>query len=164
MATAADALRAKAAQLIAPLVIVTATDGHRTAGCVVGFHTQVSIDPLRFAVCIAHVNHTATVAADAEALSVHYLESHQRDLAVRFGSETGDDTDKFRGVPVHRTVDPAAVELTTVAFRWTGTVDDAVDCGDHTLYVLSPSTVQTPSSFTQLSNTDVDIDTAHPLP
>lgn len=164
MTIATDALRAATGHLTTPLVVVTATDGDTTAGCVVGFHTQTSIEPLRFAVCLAHVNHTAAVASDAQALTVHYLEERHGDLAVRFGSETGDETEKFRDVSVYRTTDPETIELADVPFRWTGTIHQRVDCGDHTMYLLSPIGAHTPPSFRQLSNTDVHIESGHPLP
>jgi len=75
-------------------VVTTAYDGQRS-GCLVGFTTQVSIDPPRMLVCISHNNHTHTVVERAELLAVHVLSPEQRSLAELFGATSGDDTDKF---------------------------------------------------------------------
>lgn len=75
-------------------VVTTAADGERS-GCLVGFATQVSIDPPRMLVCISVLNHTYVVARDARALAAHVLDPEQHALAELFGSETGDEVDKF---------------------------------------------------------------------
>ena len=41
-----------------PMFIVTARFGEERLGCLVGFATQASIDPPRFAVCLSHTNRT----------------------------------------------------------------------------------------------------------
>ena len=50
------------ADLDAAMVIVTAPG----SGCLVGFSTQVSIDPPRFLACISKTNHTHAAALVAE--------------------------------------------------------------------------------------------------
>src|SRR5580692_6874769 len=83
------------ARLEYPMVIVTAAADGERSGCLVGFHTQCSIDPLHYLVCISEVNHTAKVAARAPALGVHFLAEDDRELAGLFGEQTGDGVDKF---------------------------------------------------------------------
>jgi flavin reductase (DIM6/NTAB) family NADH-FMN oxidoreductase RutF len=81
-----------------PLVVVTtAADGER-AGCLVGFHTQSSIDPQRFCLWLSKANHTCRVGIRATHFAVHFLATDDLDLAERFGSLTSDRTDKFAGL------------------------------------------------------------------
>jgi len=77
------------------LFIVTARDEEQRAGCLVGFASQVSIDPPRFLVCLSVENLTYRVALRAPLLVVHFVPEQAEELAVLFGGETGDDTDKF---------------------------------------------------------------------
>ena len=48
-----------------PMAIVTAADGEERSGCLVGFHTQCSIEPARFLICISRRNHTYSIAANS---------------------------------------------------------------------------------------------------
>src|SRR5579875_3872502 len=76
------------------LIVTTAARGER-AGCLVGFGSQVSIDPPRFLVCLSVKNRTFRVAREARVLVVHFVPIEQGHLAELFGGETGDETDKF---------------------------------------------------------------------
>lgn len=71
-----------------PMFVVTARAGNETAGCLVGFTTQASIDPPRFLVGISKKNHTFTVAAAATHLGVHLLARDDLELARWFGGQT----------------------------------------------------------------------------
>src|SRR5437763_7260326 len=83
------------AQLDYSLLIATvAAEGERS-GCLVGFASQVSIDPSRFLICLSVKNRTFEVAQRARVLVVHAVPEQEEDLAVLFGGQTGDDTDKF---------------------------------------------------------------------
>ncbi|MGI8814395.1 MAG: flavin reductase family protein [Pseudonocardia sp.] len=119
-----------------PMVIVTtAADGER-AGCLVGFHTQVSIDPARFLVCISHSNRTFSLAERAGSLAVHFLDVANSPLAALFGEQTGDHTDKFGACAwEHRHDLPV---LTEVNSWFLGKIVDRIDLGDHTGHLLEP--------------------------
>ena len=146
-----------------PIAIVTATDGPSTAGCLVGLHKQTSINPMRVAVFLEHQNYTFEVATNAQALTVHYPSVGDHALAERFGSRTGPDADKFSNVDLIRTEDPSAVELKQLEQRWVGRIEDSLDCGDHTMFLLSPVRVRRAASFRQLSNVDVtDVEPGQP--
>jgi flavin reductase (DIM6/NTAB) family NADH-FMN oxidoreductase RutF len=122
-----------------PMVIVTTVADGERSGCLVGFHTQCSMDPERWAVWISKANHTHGVALRAEMLAVHFPSTEHRDLAQLFGEETGDEIDKFescswtagaRGVPL----------LDRIGNRIVGRVLDTVDDGcDHQLFVIEVS-------------------------
>ncbi|HWG12106.1 MAG TPA: hypothetical protein VG268_02405, partial [Streptosporangiaceae bacterium] len=51
-----------ASSLDAPLIIVTAADARERAGCLVGFHSQSSIEPMRYCVWLSKANFTYRVA------------------------------------------------------------------------------------------------------
>jgi flavin reductase (DIM6/NTAB) family NADH-FMN oxidoreductase RutF len=77
------------------MVIVTTVAGGERSGCLVGFHSQCSIDPPRYAVWISRANHTFGVAAHAHVFGVHLVPRERLDLAELFGGETGDEVDKL---------------------------------------------------------------------
>ena len=83
--------------LNAPLIVVTTAAGQERAGCLVGFHSQSSIEPARYCVWLSKANHTYRVALQSTHLAVHFLTSADLPLAERFGTMTGDSTDKFAG-------------------------------------------------------------------
>ena len=78
-----------------PLVIVTTAAGDQRAGCVVGFHSQCSIDPLRYAVWLSKANLTYRVALLATHVAVHVPVAGDKELIELFGGTTGDEVDKF---------------------------------------------------------------------
>ena len=118
-----------------PMYVVTVAAGGERSGCLVGFGSQVSIDPPRFLVCISVVNHTHAVALGAALLAVHLLSPEEHALAELFGSETGDEIDKFErcswrlgaeGVPI----------LDGVRGWVAGPVVARMDVGDHVAFVV----------------------------
>ena len=78
-----------------PLVILTTVHDGERSGCIVGFHTQCSIEPRRYAIWLSKTNHTFGVALHAEHFAVHVVDEAQRELAELFGGTTGDEIDKF---------------------------------------------------------------------
>jgi flavin reductase (DIM6/NTAB) family NADH-FMN oxidoreductase RutF len=96
--TVEDRFDALAAALDAAVVVVTVAAGGGSgerAGCLVGFHSQCSIEPRRYAVWLSNLNRTYRVALLAEHVAVHPLGAGDRDLAELFGGRTGDEVDKF---------------------------------------------------------------------
>lgn len=120
-----------------PMAVVTASDGRERGGCLVGFSAQCSIGPSRFMVWISKKNHTQRVARGAETLTVHFPAAGQRDLAELFGTNTGDDVDKFAGVAWHEG-EHGGVVLDDVARWFTGRVTETLDSGDHVGFLLEP--------------------------
>ena len=125
-----------------PMLIVTTAAGRERAGCLVGFHTQCSIEPPRWAVWLSKANHTYDVALGASTLAVHFPSVDDLDLAELFGEMTGDEVDKFAacawtpgrdGVPL----------LDRIPNRIVGRVRDVVDDGgDHQCFVIDIDEVQ----------------------
>ena len=82
-------------QLDGSLVVRRRGHHDQRAGCVVGFHTQCSIEPQRYAVWLSKANLTYRVSLFATHLAVHYLGADDMDVAELFGATTGDRFDKF---------------------------------------------------------------------
>jgi flavin reductase (DIM6/NTAB) family NADH-FMN oxidoreductase RutF len=148
-------------QLSYPMLIVTAAGGDDRGGCLVGFHTQCSIDPPRFLVCLSQQNHTFRVAARSDKMGVHFLDASNYDLSVLFGEQTGDQVDKFaecpwqsrRGVPI----------LTGVRGWFIGRILNRTVLGDHTGYLLEPEETGLDGALHQLSFPHVkDMQPGHP--
>ena len=125
------------ADLDYPMVVVTAADGDHRAGCLVGFATQCSIHPPRFAVWISRKNHTCRVAARSGALAVHFLSVDDRPLAELFGTQTGDEVDKFARCRWRE--GPRGVPVLEDCSRWfAGEVVERIPTGDHLGFLLVP--------------------------
>ena len=88
------------ASLDPPLVVVTTAVGEERAGCLVGFHAQSSISPHRYSLWLSKANHTYRVGLRAAHFAVHFLTTDDLSLAERFGTLTGEETDKFAGLDV----------------------------------------------------------------
>src|SRR3954470_6310600 len=124
-----------------PMFIVPAPAGEEPLGCLVGFATQMSIDPPRFAVCLSHKNRTFRRGGDANLLGVHCVPADAGELAELFGGETGDDVDKFARCAWHE--GPEGVPLLDAcANRFVGRVVWRHDAGDHDAYLLEPIAAQ----------------------
>ncbi|MEV0354695.1 flavin reductase family protein [Nocardia sp. NPDC050697] len=126
-----------------PVFVVTTRAGDENSGCLVGFTAQVSIDPLRFLVGLSQRNHTHAVAARADRLNVHLLGRDRVELAALFGSETGDEIDKFTRCAWHP--DRHGLPVLDEAAGWFGgAILERHDFGDHTVLLLAPDTGAAP--------------------
>jgi flavin reductase (DIM6/NTAB) family NADH-FMN oxidoreductase RutF len=146
------------------MVVVTVAAGDERSGCLVGFHTQASIEPRRHLVYVSQPNHTHRLATVASHLGVHMLAEADHELARLFGEETGDAVDKFErcrweagpfGVPM----------LPDVPHRFVGAVVGRVPGGDHDGFLLEPVAAWSPreAPARPLRLQDVtDLDPGHP--
>jgi flavin reductase (DIM6/NTAB) family NADH-FMN oxidoreductase RutF len=135
-----------------PMLVVTAIAGDRPSGCLVGFATHCSIDPARFLVCLSDKNHTLRVVTDAgaDALAVHFLPAGAMELAGLFGSETGDELDKFSRCRWHP--GPRGLPILDDCGRWfAGAVVTTLTLGDHVGFVLAPFAASDDGSADTLS-------------
>jgi flavin reductase (DIM6/NTAB) family NADH-FMN oxidoreductase RutF len=129
--------RLEVRELDYPMFIVTAGAGDERAGCLVGFATQCSIDPLRFLVCLSDKNRTFRVAQEAELLAVHLVPEGADALAELFGSQTGDEVDKFSRCSW--TPGPGGTPILDDCGNWfAGRILDRMEAGDHWAYLLEP--------------------------
>jgi flavin reductase (DIM6/NTAB) family NADH-FMN oxidoreductase RutF len=119
-----------------PMLIVTTVE-RDLAGCLVGFHTQCSIMPPRYLVCLSKTNFTYRLARSATAMAVHFVPSGADDLARLFGEETGDEVDKFARCEWHP--GPAGLPVLDACPNWfAGQVLERLDLGDHAGLLLAP--------------------------
>ena len=117
------------------MLIVTANGPDGPAGCLIGFSTQVSINPERHMVVLSKQNHTYKVAQDSPVLVVHVLRASDTEIAEHFGGTTGDDIDKFAGID---TVEgPGGVPVIEGLDWFAGRVLRQFDCGDHVGFLLA---------------------------
>jgi flavin reductase (DIM6/NTAB) family NADH-FMN oxidoreductase RutF len=136
-----DAFDSLMSSLRTPMMIVTTTSGGERAGCLVGFGSQVSIDPKRFLVGLSNRNRTYRVAREADTLVVHVVPEEARELAELFGGETGDEVDKFARC-AWRPGPGGAPVLDGCPSWFAGRVLERIDFGDHVGFVLEPVAVE----------------------
>jgi flavin reductase (DIM6/NTAB) family NADH-FMN oxidoreductase RutF len=119
------------------MLIVTARDAGEADGCLVGFSTQCSIDPVRFLVCLSDKNRTFRVASSASSLAVHVIPPEAQDLAELFGGQTQDEIDKFSRCRWH--AGPEELPILDDCPRWfAGRILERRRLGDHVGFVLEP--------------------------
>ena len=157
----ADAFDAIMASLDSPLIVVTAgagseaSEGER-AGCLVGFHSQSSVGPKRFSVWLSKANHTYRVALRSTHLGVHFLTQDDLQLAEHFGTQTGDDLDKFAQLETED--GPGGVPMllacpNRIAVRRTSLLDEG---GDHVCISTEPVAAVGGAPFVPLRLSDAD--------
>ena len=145
-----DAFDGIMSSLDAPLVVVTAATAQERAGCLVGFHSQSSIGPERYCVWLSKANHTYRVALRATHLAVHFLTAADLPLAERFGTLTGDRSNKFAGLPVRQ--GPGGVPVLQRCPHWLVGARTAVldEGGDHVCLVIEPVAAHSEGPFQPL--------------
>lgn len=132
------------------LFIVTAAARQELAGCLIGFASQVSIHPPRFLVCLSVKNRTYRVARDSAVLVVHFVPQEAEELALLFGGETGDQTDKFARCDWR--AGPEGVPVVCALENWfAGRVLQTSDFGDHCGFLLAPIEGETHRSASPLT-------------
>jgi flavin reductase (DIM6/NTAB) family NADH-FMN oxidoreductase RutF len=151
----ADAFAAIMQSRDADLIVVTTAEAGERAGCLVGFHTQSSMGPERYCVWLSKANHTYRVAQRSTHLAIHFLTAADRGLAERFGTLTGDRTDKFAGLAV--APGPAGVPVLAdcphwLAVRRTALLDEG---GDHACVITEPLAAHSGGPFRPLRLSDV---------
>jgi flavin reductase (DIM6/NTAB) family NADH-FMN oxidoreductase RutF len=157
-----EAFEKLASLLDYPMFVVTTRVDDETAGCLVGFTSQVSIRPPRFLVGLSKRNHTFQVAEGATHLAVHLIERRHGELARLFGGETGDEVDKFARCAWRS--GPNGIPILDGAAGWfVGEVLSRYDLGDHVGFLLEPVDGRAPDTFEQLVTfSDVrDLDPGH---
>jgi flavin reductase (DIM6/NTAB) family NADH-FMN oxidoreductase RutF len=120
-----------------PMLVVTASAGDRRSGCLVGFATQASISPPRYAIYLSDKNLTYRIARDAGHLGVHFLPESEEDIAALFGGETGDEVDKFERVAWHPDEHDVPL-LDACRNRFVGRILERQRAGDHVMFLLEP--------------------------
>jgi flavin reductase (DIM6/NTAB) family NADH-FMN oxidoreductase RutF len=132
-----------------PMFIVTTAVGGLRAGCLVGFASQASIEPLRMLILLSKANYTCKVAQGAERLAVHFPHQDNRRLAALFGEETGDNADKFAACTWSE--NPEGLPILAGTRGWAvGRILQRIDCGDHVGHLLHLTTAHLDTPGEQL--------------
>jgi flavin reductase (DIM6/NTAB) family NADH-FMN oxidoreductase RutF len=147
MTASTDAFARLAAQADPEMVIVTAKADDDADGCLVGFSTQCSIDPVHFLVCLSKRNRTYEIACRSVALAVHVLHDSDADrrLASLFGEHTGQDPadlDKLRGCAWR--MGPWGLPILDDHDWFAGEIVARHEVGDHVAFVLAVTAGGTP--------------------
>jgi flavin reductase (DIM6/NTAB) family NADH-FMN oxidoreductase RutF len=126
-----------AATVTTPMVIVTTRADEEMDGCLVGFSTQCSIDPVRYLVCLSTANRTYELARHATSLVVHMLHDapHDRALAHLFGEHSARDVDKL--ARCGWTHGPEGVPVLDGCDWFAGPIRERFDAGDHVAFVIA---------------------------
>jgi len=120
-----------------PMYIATAATRTERSGCLVGFATQCSIHPIRFLICLSDKNRTYRVSQGAQVVALHLVPSSADQLVALFGSETGDEIDKFEHCAWHE--GPEAVPILDDCPNWlVGRILRRLGVGDHDALLLEP--------------------------
>lgn len=82
------------------MAVVTTTAEEEQAGCLIGFHSQSSMSTEHYCLWLSKANHTYRVGLRATHFGVHFLTKDDLPTAERFGTLSGEDTDKFAGIAV----------------------------------------------------------------
>jgi len=146
----ADAFAAIMSSLDARLIVVTTAEAQEQGGCLVGFHSQSSIDPERYCVWLSKANHTYRVALRSTHLAIHFLTSGDLSLAELFGTLTGDSVDKFAGLAVRP--GPGGVPVLEDCPNWLVVRRIALldEGGDHVCVVTEPVAAHAGGPFQSL--------------
>ena len=133
-----------------PMAVVTTASDREQAGCLIGFHAQSSIEPERYVVWLSKANHTYRVGLRAAHFAVHFLTAEDLALAERFGTLTGEDTDKFAGMDVDP--DQNGVPRLSVCQNWMSLDRLAIldDGGDHVCLTTRICSAHTDGDFAPL--------------
>ena len=121
------------------MLIVTTAVGPQRAGCLVGFHSQCSIEPDRYAVWLSKANHTCQLALRATHFGLHFLRhdhgtawprSSARCVAVRSTSS--------RSAPAH--TGPFDVPIIDACSDWVVARRTAFleEGSDHICFIVEP--------------------------
>ncbi len=130
-------------------VVTTVSSDGRRAGCLVGFASQLSIHPPRFLAGLSKQNYTFEVATTAQHLAVHVIGRERHDVARLFGSQTGDEVDKFARCNWHS--GPHGLPILADSAAWfAGAILERFDMGDHVGFLIAPATGRAPATLPPL--------------
>ena len=145
-----DAFGKLMASVDPPLIVLTTAVGTEWAGCLVGFHAQSSITPQHYCVWLSKANWTYRVSLRSAHFAVHFLTTDDFAIAERFGTVSGEDTDKFAGYEV--VLDPHGVPLlescpNRMSLERIAVLDDG---SDHVCLTTRVRSAQSRSNFVPL--------------
>jgi len=115
------------------ITVVTVQESGIPHGMTVNSFTSVSLNPLLVLICLDKVAKTTEMLHRTGLFTVNILSAEQIDIARRF-AESGNEIDRFTGIDYYRSDAGTPVLQNTLA-NLTCSVKDAIDGGDHTIYI-----------------------------
>jgi flavin reductase (DIM6/NTAB) family NADH-FMN oxidoreductase RutF len=132
-----DAFECIVKELEYPMFVVGAATDDDVDACLVGFTSQCSVEPPRFAVFLSKANHTFDLAREADVVVVHRLRADQHHLAEHFGGTSAHD-DPRKLIGCDWTPGPGGAPVLAECDWFGGRILDRVDAGDHVAFLLEP--------------------------
>lgn len=150
-----DAFNSLMAAVDSAMIVVTTTAEDERAGCLVGFHAQSSISAQHYCLWLSKANHTYRVSLRATHFAVHFLTEKDLPIAERFGTRSGQYTDKFADIDVD--TDETGVPLlrqcpNQLLLERIAVLDDG---GDHVCITARVRSSRTTGAFTPLRLSEV---------
>lgn len=150
-----DAFNSLMAAVDSAMIVVTTTAEDERAGCLVGFHAQSSISAQHYCLWLSKANHTYRVSLRATHFAVHFLTEKDLPTAERFGTRSGQYTDKFADIDVD--TDETGVPLlrqcpNQLLLERIAVLDDG---GDHVCITTRVRSSRTTGAFTPLRLSEV---------
>lgn len=162
MTSGSDAFDEIVDHLEYPMFVVSAAADGDVDACLVGFTSQCSIDPPRFAVFLSKVNRTYELASRAQFVAAHRLRRDQHELARHFGGTSAyDRPDKL--ARCGWTPGPGGVPVIDGCDWFAGRILERVDTGDHVAFVLEPFAGECTSTEQLGSQESFDIEAGRPV-
>jgi flavin reductase (DIM6/NTAB) family NADH-FMN oxidoreductase RutF len=120
-----------------PMFVVTAAAQGEVGGCLVGFTSQCSIDPARFAVFLSKSNNTFEIAARASVLVVHRIAAGQLAIAEHFGGSSAKE-EPGKLASCEWVPGPDGAPVIAGCDWFAGEILERLDTGDHVCHVVEP--------------------------
>lgn len=138
-----------------PLAVVGLAYKGAYWGCTVAWITQVSYQPIKFAVAVGKHRKTGEVLNSlglGSNMSVSFLSEQDRSTAAIFGKMSCRDTPKWDLVPHTFLCGVPVLKFSALAFA--GEIIDLQDMGSHTLVVIAPKDFNIPSAKEEILTYD----------
>ncbi len=132
------------------MVIATAGTPTEQSGCLIGFHAQGGIDPLRYCLWLSKANRTYALMQRSTFIGIHFPAHDDDEIAAIFGGMTGDEVDKFELTPTESGEHdvPLLSHLPNrIIARKVAVLDDG---SDHVCVTTEPVSVSFDAPFTPL--------------
>lgn len=137
------------------LIVVTTVAEGEPAGCLVGFHSQSSMNPEQYCFCLSKANHTYRVSLRSALFGVHFLTHDDLAAAEHFGTHSGEDTATFSGIEL----DPADSSVPLISSLPNRMVVERIamldDGGDHVAINARVVSAEASGPFTPLRTSEV---------
>ena len=127
------------------LFVLTTKDGDKDNGCIINTTQLLTTSPEQITIAVNKQNYTNDIILRTKKFNVSILtEEAQFDLFKRFGFQSGKNTNKFADDTNFKRSENGLYYLTKDCNAFiSATVENAVDCGTHTLFIAKVDEAKT---------------------